>query len=154
MQMPETKRHKRRGCTQNACDLRLRVQLKTAKGSSEERLKHSLQVQVLNLHLSFPLHFLDFVGKELLLILASKNPKDMFKKRCVKPSQDNHLIVFALLIGGALISEGGMPVSMGTKFAKILNKDNTKRKVTRGEFHPPSLKHLLSFLKWEAPPCA
>ncbi|GFW82690.1 acetyl-coenzyme A synthetase, cytoplasmic [Trichonephila clavipes] len=42
---------------------------------------------VLNLHLSFTLHFLDLVGKELPLILASKNSKDMLKKRRVSPSQ-------------------------------------------------------------------
>ncbi|GFT18030.1 hypothetical protein TNCV_4837721 [Trichonephila clavipes] len=40
-----------------------------------------------NLHLSFTLHFLDLVGKELPLILAPKNPKDMLKKRRVSPSQ-------------------------------------------------------------------
>ncbi|GFW39885.1 mucolipin-3 [Trichonephila clavipes] len=39
-----------------------------------------------NLHLSFTLHFLDLVGKELPLILASKNPKDILKKRRVSPS--------------------------------------------------------------------
>ncbi|PRD31159.1 UNVERIFIED_CONTAM: hypothetical protein NCL1_24192 [Trichonephila clavipes] len=40
-----------------------------------------------NLHLSFTLHFLDLVGKELSLILASKNPKDVLKKIRVSPSQ-------------------------------------------------------------------
>ncbi|GFV39698.1 hypothetical protein TNCV_738941 [Trichonephila clavipes] len=40
-----------------------------------------------NLHLSFTLHFLDLVGKELPLILAPKNPKDVLKKRRGSPSQ-------------------------------------------------------------------
>ncbi|GFT37094.1 RNase H domain-containing protein [Trichonephila clavipes] len=39
-----------------------------------------------NLHLSFTLHFLGLVGKELPLFLSPKNPKDMLMKRCVSLS--------------------------------------------------------------------
>ncbi|GFW85200.1 transposable element Tcb2 transposase [Trichonephila clavipes] len=62
---------------------------------SSSRLNHGLSLHSSNCHpalsydiyklsnlaLSFTLHFLDLVGKELPLILAPKNPKGMLKKR-------------------------------------------------------------------------
>ncbi|GFS80583.1 hypothetical protein TNCV_3870101 [Trichonephila clavipes] len=43
--------------------------------------------KLLNLRLSFTLHFLDLVGNEMTLILAPNNPMDMLKKRRMRPSQ-------------------------------------------------------------------